>query len=123
MTFLIALVAIAAVALLAACGDDDDDDTGGDADTDGDSDGDTDGDSDGDTDGDSDGDTDGDSDADGGALGAFGDACAGNGDCESGVCHEFGQLGLVCTMECEANEECPEGEEGQKCNQEKVCRP
>ncbi len=52
----------------------------------------------------------------------FGGECADDADCESGLCHDFGQ-GTWCTMACEESEECPEGSEGQKCNKQMVCRP
>ncbi len=80
----------------------DDEQSDGDGDTNGDTDGDTDGDVDGDIDGDAD------SDADSG-LGVFGDACTEPSECESGVCHEFGSTSPACTMECENDEDCPEG--------------
>jgi hypothetical protein len=57
------------------------------------------------------------------ALGQFGEPCEVNEDCDQGVCHEFGQVGFVCTIECEEAADCPEGSEGQKCNQQGVCRP
>jgi hypothetical protein len=56
-------------------------------------------------------------------LGQFGDPCETSEDCEDGVCHEFGQIGLACTLECENDLECPDGSEGQKCNKQGVCRP
>ncbi|PKN54094.1 MAG: hypothetical protein CVU56_28415, partial [Deltaproteobacteria bacterium HGW-Deltaproteobacteria-14] len=40
------------------------------------------------------------------AVGGFGAACSGNGDCDSGWCVE-GQKGYICTKEC--LEECPTG--------------
>lgn len=52
----------------------------------------------------------------------FGGECAEDADCESGLCHDFGQ-GTWCTMACEESTECPEGSEGQKCNKQQVCRP
>ena len=52
----------------------------------------------------------------------FGGECAEDADCESGLCHDFGQ-GTWCTMACEDAAECPEGSEGQKCNKQQVCRP
>lgn len=58
-----------------------------------------------------------------GGAGVFGDPCADPEDCESGTCHEFGQPGWLCTLECGTSDECPEGSEGQKCNQQGVCRP
>ncbi len=58
-------------------------------------------------------------------LGDFGDPCETGDDCvaEFPVCHEFGQIGFACTMECEEDDECPKGSEGQKCNSSGVCRP
>lgn len=56
--------------------------------------------------------------------GEFGDTCKVNGDCDSDVCEEFGQLGLVCTQKCnDDGESCPEGSEGKKCNKSGFCRP
>ena len=62
---------------------------------------------------------------DGGAEGdgGFGDPCESDEDCAIDVCHEFGQLGWVCTYYCDEDADCPEGSEGQKCNQQGVCRP
>ena len=55
---------------------------------------------------------------------AFGEACSEEIKCASGgVCHEFGQLGSVCTIPCESADQCPVGSEGQKCNKSNVCRP
>jgi len=56
-------------------------------------------------------------------LAAFGESCTVAEDCESGLCHEFGQSGLTCTLECEDETQCPEGSEGQKCNNKGVCKP
>ena len=58
-------------------------------------------------------------------LGDFGDPCETVDDCEEewDVCHEFGEIGFACTMSCEEDADCPEGSEGQKCNQQNVCRP
>jgi len=56
-------------------------------------------------------------------LGGFGDPCETTEDCATDVCHEFGQLGWVCTYYCETDEDCPVGSQGQKCNQQGVCRP
>lgn len=56
--------------------------------------------------------------------GQFGQSCEENEDCESQICHTFGQVGDLCTVECEEDEECPEGENGEsKCNKQNVCRP
>ncbi len=52
----------------------------------------------------------------------FGGECAADGECESGLCHEFGE-GIWCTLACEEATDCPEGSEGQKCNKQMVCRP
>jgi len=55
---------------------------------------------------------------------SFGDCCEEDGNCTSGVCHEFGQLGLVCTESCTDDSTCPEGADGtKKCNAQSVCRP
>jgi hypothetical protein len=55
---------------------------------------------------------------------AFGEPCSEEIKCASdGVCHEFGQLGSVCTITCESADQCPVGSEGQKCNRSNVCRP
>lgn len=56
-------------------------------------------------------------------VGQFGDSCETGDDCEDGVCHDFGQIGLACTLECKDDIDCPEGSEGQKCNKQGVCRP
>jgi len=70
------------------------------------------------------GDLDTDTDGDGGDdLGGFGDPCEDDEDCATDVCHEFGQLGWTCTWYCDGDEDCPEGSEGQKCNNQGVCRP
>ena len=55
--------------------------------------------------------------------GGFGAACETETDCTTEVCHEFGQIGKACTMSCTDDADCPEGSQGQKCNNEKVCRP
>ncbi len=57
------------------------------------------------------------------ALLGFGATCAGNEDCESNVCHEFGELGPTCTITCDDAASCPDGSEGQKCNNKGVCKP
>lgn len=55
---------------------------------------------------------------------SFGDCCEEDSNCASGVCHEFGQLGLVCTESCTDDSTCPEGADGtKKCNAQNVCRP
>jgi len=54
---------------------------------------------------------------------AFGEACVAPEECESGVCHEFGSGGSLCTITCETEEACPEGTEGKKCNKKGVCKP
>lgn len=54
---------------------------------------------------------------------AFGAACATDADCASNVCRTFGQLGLVCTALCTTDNQCPVGSQGQKCNQQGLCRP
>lgn len=56
-------------------------------------------------------------------LGQFGESCETGEDCEDGVCHEFGQIGFACTVECKDDNDCPEGSEGSKCNKQGVCRP
>jgi len=54
----------------------------------------------------------------------FGEACITADDCDpEGVCHEFGQIGLTCTIECDEDTDCPEGSEGAKCNKQNLCRP
>ncbi len=55
--------------------------------------------------------------------GQFGDPCVVAADCDSNVCHDFGQLGPTCTLACDGPQDCPEGSEGQKCNLQGVCRP
>jgi hypothetical protein len=57
------------------------------------------------------------------ALLAFGETCVEDTDCESSVCHDFGALGPTCTIPCESPDDCPEGSEGQKCNNKGVCKP
>ncbi len=52
----------------------------------------------------------------------FGGECTDDAECDTGLCHDFGQ-GTWCTLACEESDECPEGSEGQKCNKQKVCRP
>ena len=111
---LLLLIAILS-GLAIACGDDDGGGSG-------------DGDADGDTDSDSDSDSDADGGPDGGdAVGQFGDPCDTVDDCnipdEENVCHDFGQIGKACTYTCDVDADCPEGSQGQKCNQQGVCRP
>ena len=57
--------------------------------------------------------------------GEFGSECEKNEDCteNNAVCIEFNQLGYVCTFECTDSNECPEGQEGKKCNNKGFCRP
>lgn len=120
--FELTLSLILASLFVLACGDDDDDntdtndtdtsDTGTETDT-----------NTGDTDSATDTNLNPDAGSDSGTLGGFGDPCTDNVNCESGVCHEFGQLGFVCTLTCENNDQCPEGSEGKKCNTQNVCRP
>ena len=84
-----------------------------------------------DIDADADTDSDGDSDGDAGTaqdagteeIGGFGDPCKDDDDCATDVCHEFGQLGWVCTYTCETSDTCPEGSQGKKCNNSGTCRP
>lgn len=54
---------------------------------------------------------------------AFGEACTVDGDCMSGVCRNFGMLGLVCTVLCDEASDCPSGSMGQRCNMNGFCRP
>jgi hypothetical protein len=52
----------------------------------------------------------------------FGAACSSDSECESGTCWEFG-VGAMCTIACQEDGECPDGSEGQKCNNQGYCRP
>jgi len=52
----------------------------------------------------------------------FGAECSSDSECESGTCWEFG-VGAMCTLSCQDASECPEGSEGQKCNNQGYCRP
>lgn len=58
--------------------------------------------------------------ADGG--GAFGAACTDACECATGVCHQFGQGDQACTQTCTADDQCPSGSQGKKCNNMGVCR-
>jgi hypothetical protein len=53
----------------------------------------------------------------------FGESCAAPEECESGICHEFGQGDSLCTIECATADDCPEGSQGKKCNRKGVCKP
>ena len=53
----------------------------------------------------------------------FGEPCGDNEECESGVCHEFGQGGSQCTITCGFDDDCPDGSEGKKCNNKGTCKP
>ncbi len=53
----------------------------------------------------------------------FGEVCAANEECESGICHEFGQGDPLCTIACATADDCPEGSQGKKCNRKGVCKP
>lgn len=64
-----------------------------------------------------------DEDAGNADLSAFGEPCEQSSDCVDGVCQEFGQLGKVCTETCTDDSTCPDGSEGQKCNNKGFCRP
>lgn len=45
-------------------------------------------------------------------------------ECEDGVCSDdFNQLGIVCTLKCTQDDDCPEGSQGKKCNMKGLCRP
>jgi hypothetical protein len=58
------------------------------------------------------------------ALLGFGEECTEDDQCEGGVCHQFGQEDSpLCTQECSGDENCPEGSQGKKCNNQGVCRP
>jgi len=48
--------------------------------------------------------------------------CTERCDCTSGICHLFGDGIHACTAECERDEDCPEGSQGQKCNRQGICR-
>ena len=52
----------------------------------------------------------------------FGASCSTDSECESGTCWEFG-VGGMCTLVCQEDSACPEGSEGQKCNNQGYCRP
>ncbi len=52
----------------------------------------------------------------------FGQCCTDNAQCGSNVCYTFGDGTQACTLNCTTSDECPEGSQGKKCNQEKVCR-
>lgn len=54
---------------------------------------------------------------------AFGQCCAVDTDCASGLCHTFGESGPTCTETCTSADTCPAGSQGQKCNRKGVCRP
>ena len=50
------------------------------------------------------------------------DACTGNDDCESGICHNFPQQGgMLCTQLCESANDCPPPSTG--CNGMGYCKP
>lgn len=53
---------------------------------------------------------------------AFLAACEVNGDCASNLCYMFNQagVGLLCTMTCSSNAECPAPSSG--CNNMGVCK-
>jgi hypothetical protein len=54
----------------------------------------------------------------------FGGPCAADDECAEGfICRRVGMGGDVCTQACEADETCPEGSQGQKCNNMGLCRP
>jgi len=107
--FALLAISIFALGVITSCSDDDDDNSSSDGDTDGDTDGGA------------------DSGADGGQGGQFGDSCKTVNDCQipnqENVCHEFGQLGKLCTFTCKIDKDCPDGSEGQKCNKKNVCKP
>ena len=53
---------------------------------------------------------------------AFGETCTDNAECESGLCHKFGDGTEACTQSCGSDGDCPSGSQGQKCNNQGVCR-
>lgn len=53
---------------------------------------------------------------------AFGECCTEASQCADGVCHEFGDGTVVCTKKCTTASDCPSGTQGQKCNNQGVCR-
>jgi hypothetical protein len=54
---------------------------------------------------------------------AFGAACTEGCTCVGGVCHMFGDGSRLCTQSCTADDQCPQGSQGARCNQQNVCRP
>jgi hypothetical protein len=54
-----------------------------------------------------------------GGLGLYA-PCSGNGDCASGVCHDYPMRGTFCTKPCTAASDCPAPSPG--CTPMGVCR-
>jgi hypothetical protein len=52
---------------------------------------------------------------------AFGAPCSADVECNAGFCAEFGDGSFHCSVACEANGDCPEGSQGQKCNGRGFC--
>ena len=56
----------------------------------------------------------------GGAL-AFGAACSCETECSAGLCAEFGDGTRHCSVNCDADADCPQGTQGRKCNGRGFC--
>lgn len=59
---------------------------------------------------------------DAGGTKEFGARCSAACECASNFCFTFGDGTSTCTIECSADEECPVGSQGRKCNGQGVCR-
>ena len=50
----------------------------------------------------------------------FGAMCTAQGECTSGICGDYGNLGRRCTQRCQSGADCPAGSDG--CSR-RYCRP
>jgi hypothetical protein len=53
----------------------------------------------------------------------FGQSCTSEADCPGGICFEFGDGRLKCTLRCTSDRDCPIGALGPLCNPKRVCKP
>ena len=52
----------------------------------------------------------------------FGECCTEDAQCSGGVCHEYGDGTVACSVPCGSDADCPEGSQGKKCNNKGICR-
>lgn len=59
---------------------------------------------------------------DAGPTKEFAEPCRSDCECLSDLCFTYGDGTSACTIECSADDDCPEGSQGNKCNGQGVCR-